>query len=331
MNKRELILSICIPTFNRCELLDLCLHSILEQIVQLKSKEIEIVISNNASTDNTARLIQDIQLQYPKILIRSFIQEKNIGAVNNLFYVVKLAEGKYIYIVSDDDVLLPGAMDNIIDSINTHSNVSVIIPKVVPFDNSINEIIYTNNELKDIYIADKNEIFVRMGTMITFISSMIFLNSIVKHSKIFNSKNLFPHSFLFLSAINDDGGGIFLSSPGMGMRNNYNVKYNLLSAFIIDFYDIIKYAKELRFSQNAIRTVLSNHAIWLYNAILFFKNKSYQPTLKDKVGDSIKVMKMWWFDISSIIKICITIWLPVNIVNKIKYINQERNGQKLCR
>ena len=50
------VISICIPTFNRCN----CLRKLMEKLVQLKNMhgpKLEICISNNHSTDDTAIVI----------------------------------------------------------------------------------------------------------------------------------------------------------------------------------------------------------------------------------------------------------------------------------
>ena len=52
-NKSNLILSICIPTYNRVGLLKESINAIIEQKNTFDINNIEIVISDNASTDGT--------------------------------------------------------------------------------------------------------------------------------------------------------------------------------------------------------------------------------------------------------------------------------------
>ena len=66
MNNKPL-LSICIPTYNRAEYLDKSLYSIISQ-KDFSSNDVELVISDNASTDNTEEIVRKYQKLYSNIL-----------------------------------------------------------------------------------------------------------------------------------------------------------------------------------------------------------------------------------------------------------------------
>ena len=53
-----MLLSICIPTYNRSEKLDNCLNSILISIQNVKERNFEICISDNCSSDNTEKIVK---------------------------------------------------------------------------------------------------------------------------------------------------------------------------------------------------------------------------------------------------------------------------------
>lgn len=93
------LISICIPTFNRASHLNGLLKNI-SLVIAGFDQEVEICISNNASTDLTREIIQS----YSSIINLSVItQSKNIGATLNAIEVTKLATGRWILIVGDDD------------------------------------------------------------------------------------------------------------------------------------------------------------------------------------------------------------------------------------
>lgn len=99
------ILSICIPTYNRASCLDRLLYC-LSLLNESCSASVEICISDNQSTDHTQQLISSWS---QKISIKSVVQSANLGASKNVQEVVKLASGRWILIVGDDDSLnLPG-------------------------------------------------------------------------------------------------------------------------------------------------------------------------------------------------------------------------------
>lgn len=75
-------LSICIPTFNRVNLLIRCVNSIAGQMDTAGHPDIEIVISDNASSDGTEEACRMLCQQYPGLILY-FRQAKTIQAENN--------------------------------------------------------------------------------------------------------------------------------------------------------------------------------------------------------------------------------------------------------
>lgn len=100
-NNESPIISICIPTFNRAVSLGVLLENLFE-IKQLHGNAVEICISNNHSTDDTQYLIDTWR---EKLALRDVTQPENIGATLNFLAVSKLASGKWILIVGDDDTI----------------------------------------------------------------------------------------------------------------------------------------------------------------------------------------------------------------------------------
>ena len=111
MTPKGPLLSICIPTFNRSELLDLCLATVLPQVSQFAS-EVECVISDNASSDRTSEVITKYAGTYP---VRVFRNEENIGIIGNITKSVsELARGKFAYLIGDDDALCEQAVERML-------------------------------------------------------------------------------------------------------------------------------------------------------------------------------------------------------------------------
>ena len=94
-NKKPLV-SICIPTFNAEKTVVSTLHSILDQTYQ----NLEIIVVDNDSTDNTLILLQ--KFNDPRIKI--YKNSKNIGGEKNWSRCIELAKGKYIAIYHADDL-----------------------------------------------------------------------------------------------------------------------------------------------------------------------------------------------------------------------------------
>lgn len=92
-----MLLSICIPTYNRAFYLDKLLNSILTQIENVN--DVEIVVSDNASTDDTPQVVENYVKKSNKfIYIRN---EVNIGADKNFLQVLNNSKGNYLKLVND--------------------------------------------------------------------------------------------------------------------------------------------------------------------------------------------------------------------------------------
>lgn len=95
-------LSICIPTYNRAIDLRRCLESVLST----QDRDIEVVVQDNCSPDQTEQIISsfcDTRIKYYK-------NDKNIGMVLNIISIIEKATGDFIFFLTDDDCMLPGSI-----------------------------------------------------------------------------------------------------------------------------------------------------------------------------------------------------------------------------
>ncbi len=112
------ILSICIPTLNRSELLKVILKN-LEREASAYLDEIEIVVADNASPDATADIVGQSPL--PIIYDR---QKSTVGFARNvLFATAGLASGEFVWVIGDDDLVLPGGVARVLESIRNAPDV----------------------------------------------------------------------------------------------------------------------------------------------------------------------------------------------------------------
>jgi glycosyltransferase involved in cell wall biosynthesis len=113
------ILTIAISTFNRAERLRVSLSQIQKEINSLESPhEIELLVVDNASTDDTFNFLQTNTIS-PIRIIRNSI---NQGMLGNLNICALRATGRYIWCIGDDDFLIPGMLKVVIDRVRTSSN-----------------------------------------------------------------------------------------------------------------------------------------------------------------------------------------------------------------
>ena len=106
------LLSICIPTYNRADLLELMLRSICSQAADLGGP-VEIVVRDNCSEDRTADVVAEAARVYPISYSRN---DRNVGN-RNLILVVERALGEYSWVLGDDDMLIRGALPRLVDGL----------------------------------------------------------------------------------------------------------------------------------------------------------------------------------------------------------------------
>lgn len=120
------ILTISIPTWNRCELLRQLLDQLSNQIEKFNlSDKIEILVSNNGSVDDTEKRVMDFQNKYKFISYNN--NGTNIGAKENVLRSMELASGKFLMVLGDDDRINENCLSNLVNFLETNSDTGVAI------------------------------------------------------------------------------------------------------------------------------------------------------------------------------------------------------------
>ena len=112
---KRIALSICIPTYNRVRYLKELLPAILGQVDSGRA-EVEVVVSDNASTDGTAVYLQS----QSNPCLRWWTNETNIGGDRNFLKCVAEARGEYVWLFGDDDIMPAGAVGRVLDFLRQH-------------------------------------------------------------------------------------------------------------------------------------------------------------------------------------------------------------------
>jgi len=117
---RNILLSICIITYNRANNLNETLHSIVSQDIFNETEHIEIIVLDNGSTDGTSKTIQKFTTKYGQ-KIRPFRNEVNILPLNleNLF---SHASGMFIKFNNDTLKHNEGSLYEIVKNINENKS-----------------------------------------------------------------------------------------------------------------------------------------------------------------------------------------------------------------
>ena len=116
-------ISICIPTYNRATHLQNCIASIAVSLSAMDAevrRGVEICVSDNGSSDDTARVVNRAAENLPMKYHRNPV---NLGIPRNFLNVIAMARGEFAWLIGDDDLLMPCALQQLSLTIDAHSNV----------------------------------------------------------------------------------------------------------------------------------------------------------------------------------------------------------------
>lgn len=118
-------LSICTPIYNGADSFFPTFKSLINQIDQLTCSY-EWIISNNASTDETQHLLDQLKTEYCSYNIRVIHQQKNLGLWQNYKFLLDQAIGKYVVFPSHDDILLESFYSDAVYILDRKSEVCLV-------------------------------------------------------------------------------------------------------------------------------------------------------------------------------------------------------------
>jgi glycosyltransferase involved in cell wall biosynthesis len=114
------IISVGLPVYNGETHVESAVRSVMEQTLD----NLELVVSDNASTDATEEVCR--RLAHEDRRIRYYRNAENLGAAANFNRVFQLSRGPYFKWLGHDDVLDPKAMAKALDVMQTRDDVSIV-------------------------------------------------------------------------------------------------------------------------------------------------------------------------------------------------------------
>lgn len=125
-------ISLCIPTYNRATFLEGAVESGLREVASLPPGTVDILISDNASTDGTADLIARLQATHPEL--RAFRNPENLSFDRNYLRCAEEALGEFVWIMGDDDVWLPGSVSRVLRELKAGADVCLCLAEACDMD-----------------------------------------------------------------------------------------------------------------------------------------------------------------------------------------------------
>jgi abequosyltransferase len=165
----QIKLSICMATRNRGAFIG----ATLESIVCQAGDNVEIVVLDGASTDNTEEIVRLYQDRFPRL--RYFRQETNMGIDRDFAKAVDLAHGEYCWLFCDDDLFKPGAIQVVLESLKNDYALVVADSEVWNADLSQRlQAKRTRLEANKVYKPNENHLLLEdAGDYLSFIGGVI--------------------------------------------------------------------------------------------------------------------------------------------------------------
>jgi len=117
-------LSVCIATYRRAGFVAETLDSILPQL----TPEVELIVVDGDSPDNTQEVVTRVAVRCPAL--RYYRESENSGVDGDYDKAVGYSEGDYCWLMTDDDVLLPGALRRVLAALEGRPDLVVVNAEV---------------------------------------------------------------------------------------------------------------------------------------------------------------------------------------------------------
>ena len=315
MNKK--LLSITIPTWNRAETLDVALSHLLPQVLNLK-EYIEVIISDNFSTDNTKEIIKKYVNEYSEIEFKLFYQSENTGFFGNFRKCKELSSGKFFWILSDDDFIQPNILEKIINCLKND-------------DSDFGLLYLNNNDSKSINHENKaiSEIFNKFNFNLTLASSVIFFNEKQNDNFIyenFNKSNLIGFALL-VDVIRYKSKATILSGYLLKLRQAEIKGYNIFDAFVFDISKILSYMLTIGYSKKIIKNFKEKLVkdLWLKRYFYLKANgKMDGGLLTYPLNEANKILKQYYKDTLNYWLLIFPLVITPRFVIKLTFPNIEK-------
>lgn len=110
----EAFLSVIVPNYNHAQFLPRCLEALLNQ----SSPACEIIVVDDASTDDSRTVLDDLARKHPSLKVH--LNERNLGVNATMNRALPLACGEYVFFTAADDEVRPGLFEKSLRLLRAH-------------------------------------------------------------------------------------------------------------------------------------------------------------------------------------------------------------------
>lgn len=134
MNSTQPLVSICTPCYNHARYL----KDYFESIINQTYKNIELIIIDDVSPDDSVKIIKEYMPLLKKRFVRVHfeVNEKNLGVVSNVNRTINMMRGKYCKLLASDDMLEKSFVEKMVNYLEANPEIGISISNMyhVPDD-----------------------------------------------------------------------------------------------------------------------------------------------------------------------------------------------------
>jgi abequosyltransferase len=311
------LLSIAIPTYNRAKYLDINLQQLLKEIDTIDHVKIEIIVSDNCSTDNTKYIVQKVV--NAGLPVKYYRNPQNLGWGINFFKCFDLSTGKYVLLLGDDDFLYDGVLSKILGYLLS-GEFGIVFLKPYGFDNDFRKE-YPGAFGKTIIYNNTKELMIKIGPSISLLSACIINKSLIKD---FNTSAIdpgnFAHLHLILFAIQNSTQNLYIGTYCIGSKRNNSSSYIFSKVFVTEFWQIIDKYRSEKINRDLIRKLENDQLFSYYPYYLtmqkIYKSKDLEYALEDfsKRFSGRRLFMYWVAPIIRLYRIPAILWGVFTVV-----------------
>jgi abequosyltransferase len=231
-------LSIAVPTYGRAHWLRRCLSEVLAQVDLLPPGAVEVVVSDNASPDDTPAVLAALAARHPRLRVHR--NPANIGAEANFRLLFDLARGDYLWLLGDDDIVLPGAVAGVLDLVDR--GYDYVALAVLEYDETLSNCLRdgARGRRRDVVLHGPGDALRHLLLTPGFISANVLRRDLFGTLPAADYRRFTPWGMAFLleiyAGLTRIRTGIVTSRPALKARRaeaaEYGAAYNYFSVFL---------------------------------------------------------------------------------------------------
>ena len=272
------ILTIVIPTWNRDIFLEKNISYLSDMIKNKNIESIDILIIDNASTDNTSRIARDYEEK--NNFIKYIRNDENIGSINNFIKGINLVNTKYVHLLGDDDRIDHKYFDYF-PKLLIDKDFSVIHLNSYGFDVDPDFEKPLSLTSKIIQYKNYDDFIIKCNQDLTFISAFVLNAELSKKTNKFDFYSEVNFSQIVMASALEGNNFCILDYLIAAKRNNASTEI-FQNLFLRDFVNIINSLESNFLSANSIKKFKKKYFLG-YLPYYIFREINHRPEKKGEL------------------------------------------------